>query len=87
MPDNCKMLIEAIYWQAIKDVVAEWRYAEKHRTAKHSYNYKSAIAFLNSSGKGQRILRLLQNCNDEQRAKLIKSGMTILTGGEYEKKT
>lgn len=87
MPDNCKMLIEAIYWQAIKDVVAEWRYAEKHKTTKHSYNYKSAIAFLNSSGKGQRILRLLQNCNEEQRAKLIKSGMTILTGGEYEKKT
>ena len=87
MPENnCKMLIEAIYWQAIKDVVAEWRYAEKHNAHRYSRDYQTAITFLKSSEKGQRILRLLQNCDEEQRAKLIKMGMTILTGGDYETK-
>ena len=54
MPEsNCKMLIEAIYWQAIKDVVAEWRYAEKHNAHRYSRDYQTAIAFLKSSGKGK----------------------------------
>ena len=77
-------LIEAIYWQAIKDIAAEWRYADKHGEHKYSHDYQSAVAFLKSTGKGQRILRILKSLNEEQRAKLINFGLTIDTGIEYK---
>ena len=87
VPDEYKgavRLIEAIYWQAIKDIVAEWRYADKHGEHKWSHDYQSAVAFLKSTGKGQRILRMLKSLTDEQRAKLISYGLTIDTGIEYK---
>lgn len=88
MPDEYKgavRLIEAIYWQAIKDIVSEWRYADKHGEHKWSHDYRSAVTFLKSSGKGQRILRTLESLDDEQRARLINYGLTIDTGIEYER--
>ena len=87
-PDEYKgavRLIEAIYWQAIKDIVSEWRFADKHGEHKWSHDYQSAVAFLKQSGKGQRILRMLKNLDDEQRARLINFGLTIDTGIDYNK--
>lgn len=83
--DGARMLLEAVYWQAIKDVIAEWRWAEKHGEHKYSNDYRSAVNFLNSSGKGQRIMRILKSLDDEQRAKLISMGLTILNGNEWGK--
>lgn len=85
--DGCVKLIEAVYWQCVKDIVAEWRYAEKHNEKSTSHNYQSAVAFLRQSGKGRRILFHLKNCTDEQRAKLIRTGLTIDTGVDYDSKT
>lgn len=83
--EGAQRLVEAIYWQAIKDILNEWRYADKHGQERCSYDYKSAVAFLNSSEKGKRILRILNNLTEEQRANLINRGnLPIDTGVQWD---
>lgn len=78
------LLLEAIYWQAVKDVIAEWRFADKHNMNRWSEDYCSAIAFLRRNPKGQRLLKILESLDDEQREELIKKGLTIDSGVQWD---
>lgn len=73
---GCFRLVDAIFWSAIVDVVNGWRYYQNHPDEKliQNRNYCSAVAFLRSNEKGKRIMRILDNLTDEQRANLIEKG-------------
>lgn len=65
-----------MFWRAIVDVVDGWR---KNKTLKeHSLirdvNYCTAVSFLKSNIRGQRILNILKNLNDEQQSKILEEG-------------
>lgn len=81
--DGCVRLIEAVYEQSIKDVLAEMKYARIHGEHRCSPDYISAVAFLKQSGKGQRILKILNNLTDEQITDLLKRQKHYEKGKDY----
>lgn len=81
--DGCVRLVEAVYGQAIKDVITELKYARKHGGVGCSRDYISAVAFLKESDKGQRILKILNNLTDEQITGLLKRRKHYEKGKDY----
>ena len=72
-------LLEAVYFQAIKDVLSGWKNKNKN------YDYRSAKAFLNGSEKGKRILAILDNLTDEQKETLLNTRAFLKTNETRDK--
>ena len=69
--DGCKKLLEAVFWQAIKDYIFGLAYASKHAESKCDTDYITAVNFLQSFERGRRAKKIIDGLPDEKLTELL----------------